>query len=87
MAWVGLPVTARNERDASARAAEYCTKRGGSGLPLKQDALWYKHAIIYQVHVRTFYDSNGDGIGDFQGLDQKLDYLEGLGINTIWLMP
>jgi maltose alpha-D-glucosyltransferase/alpha-amylase len=56
-------------------------------LPLKQDALWYKHAIIYQVHVRTFYDSNGDGIGDFQGLDQKLDYLQELGINAIWLMP
>jgi len=56
-------------------------------LPLKQDAPWYKHAIIYQAHVRTFYDSNGDGIGDFQGLDQKLDYLAELGINTIWLMP
>jgi maltose alpha-D-glucosyltransferase/alpha-amylase len=56
-------------------------------LRLKPEALWYKHAIIYQVHVRTFCDSNGDGIGDFQGLDQKLDYLEELGINTIWLMP
>jgi maltose alpha-D-glucosyltransferase/alpha-amylase len=56
-------------------------------LPLKQDALWYKNAIIYQVHVRTFCDSNGDGIGDFPGLDQKLDYLKELGIDTIWLMP
>jgi len=56
-------------------------------LPLKEDVLWYKHAIIYQVHVRTFYDSNADGIGDFQGLDQKLDYLQELGINAIWLMP
>jgi maltose alpha-D-glucosyltransferase / alpha-amylase len=56
-------------------------------LPLKQDEPWYKHAIIYQVHVRTFYDSNGDGIGDFPGLDEKLDYLLDLGINTIWLMP
>jgi maltose alpha-D-glucosyltransferase/alpha-amylase len=52
-----------------------------------QDALWYKDAIIYQVHVRTFYDSNGDGIGDFRGLAQKLDYLQELGINVIWLMP
>jgi maltose alpha-D-glucosyltransferase/alpha-amylase len=59
----------------------------GGGLPLKQDALWYKHAIIYQVHVRTFCDSNGDGIGDFQGLDRKLDYLKELGINALWLMP
>jgi len=56
-------------------------------LPLKEDLLWYKHAIIYQAHVRTFHDSNGDGIGDFQGLDQKLDYLAELGINTVWLMP
>ena len=66
---------------------ESCTTPGGGGLPLKQDALWYKNAIIYQVHVRTFCDSNGDGIGDFQGLDQKLDYLKELGIDTIWLMP
>lgn len=56
-------------------------------MPLNRDVLWYKDAIIYQVHVRTFYDSNGDGIGDFQGLEQKLDYLQQLGINTIWLMP
>ncbi len=51
------------------------------------DPLWFKDAIIYEVSVRAFYDSNGDGIGDFQGLIQKLDYLEDLGINTIWLLP
>ncbi len=51
------------------------------------DGLWYKDAIIYQVHVRTFFDSNGDGIGDFTGLAQKLDYLQQLGVNAIWLMP
>ena len=56
-------------------------------MPVKEDLLWYKDAIIYQVHVRTFYDSNGDGIGDFQGLEQKLDYLQELGISAIWLMP
>jgi maltose alpha-D-glucosyltransferase / alpha-amylase len=56
-------------------------------LAPKQDLLWYKDSIIYQVHVRTFYDSNGDGVGDFQGLEQKLDYLQELGINAIWLMP
>jgi maltose alpha-D-glucosyltransferase/alpha-amylase len=54
---------------------------------MPQDALWYKDAIIYQVHVRSFYDSNGDGIGDFRGLAQKLDYLQELGANAIWLMP
>jgi len=56
-------------------------------LPLSQDALWYKDAIIYQVHVRAFYDSTGDGVGDFRGLAQKLDYLQELGINALWLMP
>jgi len=52
-----------------------------------QDGLWYKDAIIYQVHVRTFHDSNGDGIGDFRGLADKVDYLQELGVNAVWLMP
>jgi maltose alpha-D-glucosyltransferase/alpha-amylase len=52
-----------------------------------QDSLWYKDAVIYQAHVRAFYDSSGDGNGDFRGLALKLDYLQELGINTIWLMP
>ena len=56
-------------------------------MTLPQDALWYKDAIIYQVHVRTFMDSNGDGIGDFRGLAEKLDYLQELGITALWLMP
>jgi maltose alpha-D-glucosyltransferase/alpha-amylase len=60
---------------------------GRTLLPEMQDALWYKNAVFYQVHVRAFYDSNGDGVGDFQGLAQKLDYLRDLGINAIWLMP
>ena len=54
---------------------------------LKRDPGWYKDAIIYQVHVRAFSDSNGDGIGDFQGLAQRLDYVQELGVNAIWLMP
>ena len=48
---------------------------------------WYKDAIFYEVYVRGFYDSNGDGIGEFQGLTAKLDYLEWLGIDCIWLLP
>ncbi len=51
------------------------------------DAFWYKDAILYQLHVRTFYDSDGDGVGDFRGLEQKLDYLARLGVTAIWLMP
>jgi len=54
---------------------------------IKLDSLWYKDAVIYELPVRAFYDSDKDGIGDFQGLIQKLDYLEDLGINTIWLLP
>ena len=49
--------------------------------------LWYKDAVIYELHVRTFGDSNADGIGDFRGLIQKLDYLQDLGIDAIWLLP
>ena len=52
-----------------------------------QDSLWYKDAIIYQLHVRAFQDGNGDGVGDFQGLMQKLDYLQQLRVNTLWLLP
>ena len=52
-----------------------------------QDPLWYKDAIIYELHVRAFHDSNGDGIGDFRGLTEKLDYLQDLGITCIWLLP
>lgn len=51
------------------------------------DPYWYKDAIIYQLHVKTFFDSNEDGIGDFQGLIRKLDYFEDLGITAIWLLP
>ncbi|MDR7003269.1 MULTISPECIES: alpha-amylase family protein [Paraburkholderia] len=49
--------------------------------------LWYKNAIVYCLSVGTFMDANGDGVGDFQGLLRRLDYLQGLGVTTIWLMP
>jgi maltose alpha-D-glucosyltransferase / alpha-amylase len=49
--------------------------------------LWYKDAVIYELHVRSFFDSNNDGIGDFKGLIQKLDYLKDLGITAIWILP
>jgi maltose alpha-D-glucosyltransferase/alpha-amylase len=51
------------------------------------DPLWYKDAIVYELHVRAFYDSNGDGFGDFPGMMQKLDYIQDLGVDTIWLLP
>ena len=66
-----------------------------SGAPVRRrsdnalggDPLWYKDAIIYEAHVRAFYDSDGDGMGDFRGLGQKLDYLQDLGVTAIWLLP
>ena len=51
------------------------------------DSTWYRSAIVYELHVRAFHDSNGDGIGDFRGLVQKLDYLQELGVDTLWLLP
>src|SRR5579872_5333952 len=57
-------------------------KPGGATEPL-----WYKDAIIYELHVKAFFDGNNDGIGDFQGLMQKLDYLQDLGVTCIWLLP
>jgi maltose alpha-D-glucosyltransferase/alpha-amylase len=54
---------------------------------LEDDPLWYKDAILYELHVRAFFDSNDDGVGDFAGLTQKLDYLQDLGITAVWLLP
>jgi maltose alpha-D-glucosyltransferase / alpha-amylase len=50
-------------------------------------SLWYRDAVIYEVHVRAFFDSNADGIGDFRGLTEKLDYLQDLGVTALWLLP
>jgi maltose alpha-D-glucosyltransferase/alpha-amylase len=54
---------------------------------LNNDPLWFKDAIIYEVPVRAFADSNADGIGDFRGLTEKLDYLQNLGVTAIWVLP
>ncbi len=59
--------------------------RGNSYTP--PEPLWFRDAIIYELPVKSFYDSNNDGIGDFRGLTEKLDYLSGLGITAIWLLP
>jgi maltose alpha-D-glucosyltransferase/alpha-amylase len=49
--------------------------------------LWYKNSIVYCLSVGTYMDANGDGIGDFQGLMRRLDYIDGLGVSAVWLMP
>jgi maltose alpha-D-glucosyltransferase/alpha-amylase len=51
------------------------------------EPLWYKDAVIYQLHVKAFFDSNNDGVGDFRGLTSKLDYIQELGVNAVWLLP
>ncbi len=51
------------------------------------DKAWWKESVVYQIYPRSFYDSNGDGIGDLRGIIQKLDYLQELGINVVWLSP
>ncbi len=53
----------------------------------EDDGLWFKDAIVYQLHVKAFQDSNGDGVGDFAGLTERLDYLRELGVTTLWLLP
>src|SRR5574341_1389896 len=54
---------------------------------MDNNPLWYKNAIFYEVYIRAFYDSNGDGHGDMRGLTDKLDYLQDLGVDCLWLMP
>src|SRR5437588_4448871 len=65
------------------------TRRNGREdlSPLGDDPLWYKDSIIYEAHVRAFNDSNADGIGDFRGLVEKLDYIQDLGVTALWLLP
>src|SRR3954447_5525987 len=61
--------------------------RRESRVSVGSDPQWYKDAVIYELHVKAFFDSNGDGVGDFPGLAQKLDYLADLGVTAIWLLP
>jgi maltose alpha-D-glucosyltransferase/alpha-amylase len=63
------------------------TNQASRPLNLTDDPFWYKDAVIYELHVRAFYDSDGDGIGDFRGLTQRLDYLQDLGVTALWLLP
>src|SRR5262249_39115174 len=53
----------------------------------ESDPLWFKRAVFYEIHIRGFFDANDDGSGDFRGLTEKLDYLQWLGVDCIWLLP
>lgn len=72
---------------SSAMEIKSLRKRSANAFPGESDPLWYKDAIIYELFIKAFYDSNGDGIGDFPGAIQKLDYLKDLGITALWLLP
>src|SRR5437762_9782294 len=56
-------------------------------VPLDDNPQWYKDAVIYEIHVRAYCDGNGDGIGDFAGLTEKLEFLQDLGVTVLWLLP
>ena len=73
----------REHHDGRLSVADAATTQAA----LSENTLWYKDAIIYQLHVKSFFDANNDGIGDFPGLISKLDYIADLGVNTIWLLP
>ena len=78
----------RREPVGVVRRAAAAAARGSSLIgDQPSESLWYLDAIIYELHVRAFHDSNGDGIGDFPGLTEKLDYLRDLGVTAIWLLP
>ena len=79
-------------RTSVARPPDRDPRIGASDVPASDRASqpvrgWYKDAVIYEVHVRAFRDGNGDGIGDFRGLIEKLDYLQELGVTALWLLP
>ena len=81
------PKTAHLDRAAKTRASTRAATGPAPAAAVSTDPLWYKDAVVYQLHVKSYMDSNGDGIGDFAGLLTKLDYIASLGVNTIWLLP
>ena len=58
-----------------------------SGAAARSDSTWWKHAVIYEIYPRSFQDSNGDGIGDLNGITERLGYLQALGVDAIWISP
>src|SRR5512134_2432385 len=70
-----------------------CVRSTPTAVPVSTDSApqgplpWWREAVFYEIFVRSFYDTDGNGIGDFNGITRKLDYLQSLGVNAIWLMP
>jgi maltose alpha-D-glucosyltransferase/alpha-amylase len=82
-----IPVSAlRNDSGGDTLTVQKPATRGRSMID-RADRGWYRDAIIYQLHVKSFFDSNNDGMGDFEGVTQKLDYIKDLGVTALWVMP
>jgi len=79
---LGSPAAMPNGLDPS-----HGTELVAESVPVSRVPDWYKDAVIYELHVRAFRDANGDGVGDFRGLIEKLDYLQSLGVTALWLLP
>jgi maltose alpha-D-glucosyltransferase/alpha-amylase len=77
------PITAQEVAKSAMRQSRRVRRR----TQAPRNTQWYKDAIIYELHVRSFQDTSGDGIGDFPGLTQRLPYLQGLGVTALWLLP
>ena len=77
----------RATRGRARQPPRRCRRQAQTRQWFEAEPLWFKRAVFYEIHIRGFYDANGDGSGDFRGLTEKLDYLQWLGIDCIWLLP
>jgi maltose alpha-D-glucosyltransferase / alpha-amylase len=85
--WIRAALPAPRRSPVSTRTRTPHRSESDAEAGIREDPLWYKDAVVYQLHVRSFRDSSGDGVGDFRGLVEKLDYLHDLGVTALWLQP
>jgi maltose alpha-D-glucosyltransferase/alpha-amylase len=82
-----LIAASRAESIAQTQADAAASQQSQTRQWFEAEPLWFKRAVFYEIHIRGFFDASGDGSGDFRGLTEKLDYLQWLGIDCIWLLP
>src|SRR5690554_6766654 len=87
MEWIVARLRIHPRRTTAYQVGRFMPQPDKERSELVDDKLWYKDAVIYQLHVKSFFDANNDGQGDFAGLIAKLDYIASLGVNTVWLLP
>src|ERR1041384_6793476 len=88
------PASGSLGRNGHVQVSETGTRLRGTVPPMSEpghwfesNPNWFKTAVFYEIHIRAFFDGNDDGSGDFRGLEQKLDYLQWLGVDCIWMLP